>query len=46
MTTDHALATELAAEAGKLLLALRVEVGFADATALRARGDLESHKPM
>lgn len=43
MTTDHALARELAAEAGKLLLALRAEVGFADPTALRTRGDLESH---
>jgi 3'(2'), 5'-bisphosphate nucleotidase len=41
--TDHALAAELATEAGRLLLRLRDERGFADPTALKDAGDKESH---
>ncbi len=40
---DHALARDLASEAGALLLRLRAESGFADVRALRDRGDRESH---
>lgn len=41
---DHALAAELATEAGKLLLALRAELGHEDADALRDAGDKTSHE--
>ena len=40
---DHALARELATEAGALLLRLRADRGFADIKALRDAGDRESH---
>ncbi|MFC4592482.1 3'(2'),5'-bisphosphate nucleotidase CysQ [Sphaerisporangium corydalis] len=40
---DHALARDIATEAGELLLALRSREGFDDPTALRHAGDLESH---
>lgn len=40
---DHALAGDLATEAGARLLALRERDGFADPKALRAAGDRESH---
>lgn len=40
---DHALARDLATEAGALLLRLRADSGFADVRALRDRGDRESH---
>jgi 3'(2'), 5'-bisphosphate nucleotidase len=40
---DHALARDLAAEAGALLLRLRAESGFADVRTLRDTGDRESH---
>jgi 3'(2'), 5'-bisphosphate nucleotidase len=40
---DHALARDLATEAGALLLRLRAESGFADVRALRDTGDRESH---
>jgi 3'(2'), 5'-bisphosphate nucleotidase len=40
---DHALARDLAAEAGALLLRLRAEAGFADVPRLRDLGDRESH---
>ncbi|QXJ24358.1 3'(2'),5'-bisphosphate nucleotidase CysQ [Actinomadura graeca] len=41
---DHALAAELAATAGRLLLGVRDEVGFADARALKDTGDLRAHE--
>ncbi|MEV5824489.1 inositol monophosphatase family protein [Spirillospora sp. NPDC052242] len=41
---DHALAAELAAAAGRLLLGVRDEMGFADARALKDTGDLRSHE--
>jgi 3'(2'), 5'-bisphosphate nucleotidase len=41
---DHAVAAELAAEAGRLLLGVRDEVGFADARALKDAGDLRAHE--
>jgi 3'(2'), 5'-bisphosphate nucleotidase len=41
---DHALAAELAGAAGRLLLGVREEVGFADAGALKKAGDLRSHE--
>ncbi|WP_449060783.1 3'(2'),5'-bisphosphate nucleotidase CysQ [Planomonospora algeriensis] len=41
---DHVLAGDLAAEAGERLLALREKEGFGDPSALRARGDAESHR--
>ncbi|KAB2377503.1 inositol monophosphatase family protein [Actinomadura montaniterrae] len=41
---DHALAAELAAAAGRLLLGVRDEVGFADGRALKDTGDLRSHE--
>ncbi|MBW8481621.1 inositol monophosphatase family protein [Actinomadura parmotrematis] len=41
---DHALAGGLAAAAGRLLLAVRDEVGFADARTLKDTGDLRSHE--
>jgi 3'(2'), 5'-bisphosphate nucleotidase len=41
--TDHALAAELATEAGRLLLRLRAVRGFADPRALKDTGDKESH---
>lgn len=40
---DHALAKELADDAGRLLLALRAEMGFEDGDALRDAGDKGSH---
>ncbi|MEO3812093.1 inositol monophosphatase family protein [Sphaerisporangium sp. B11E5] len=40
---DHALAGDLATEAGARLLALRSRDGFGDPTALRGAGDRESH---
>jgi 3'(2'), 5'-bisphosphate nucleotidase len=40
---DHALAGDLATEAGTRLLALRARDGFGDPTALRGAGDRESH---
>ncbi|QFG24728.1 inositol monophosphatase family protein [Actinomadura sp. WMMB 499] len=41
---DHALAAELAAAAGRLLLGVRDEMGFADARALKDTGDLRAHE--
>lgn len=41
---DDALARDLATEAGAVLLRLRADSGFADARALRATGDGESHR--
>lgn len=41
---DHALAAELAGAAGRLLLGVRDEVGFADARVLKDTGDLRSHE--
>ncbi|WP_433180973.1 3'(2'),5'-bisphosphate nucleotidase CysQ [Actinoallomurus sp. CA-150999] len=40
---DHALARDLATEAGALLLRLRAASGFADIKTLRDTGDRESH---
>ncbi|MEV1169369.1 3'(2'),5'-bisphosphate nucleotidase CysQ [Nonomuraea sp. NPDC049784] len=40
---DHALAADLATEAGERLLQVRERTGFADAAALRAEGDRSSH---
>jgi 3'(2'), 5'-bisphosphate nucleotidase len=40
---DHALARDLATEAGALLLRLRSDRGFGDMRALRDAGDRESH---
>ncbi|MEV0148592.1 MULTISPECIES: 3'(2'),5'-bisphosphate nucleotidase CysQ [unclassified Nonomuraea] len=40
---DHALAADLATEAGERLLALRSREGFADPAGLRALGDRASH---
>ncbi|WP_181448970.1 3'(2'),5'-bisphosphate nucleotidase CysQ [Nonomuraea aridisoli] len=40
---DHALAADLATEAGELLLRIRERVGFADPKALKAEGDRGSH---
>jgi 3'(2'), 5'-bisphosphate nucleotidase len=40
---DHTLAAELATEAGRRLLKLRAERGFADPRALKDAGDLTSH---
>jgi 3'(2'), 5'-bisphosphate nucleotidase len=40
---DHALARDLAAEAGERLLALRSREGFGDPVALRRTGDQEAH---
>ncbi|MEV7965450.1 3'(2'),5'-bisphosphate nucleotidase CysQ [Sphaerisporangium sp. NPDC088356] len=40
---DHALARDLAAEAGERLLALRSRQGFDDPVALREAGDREAH---
>ena len=40
---DHALARDLATEAGALLLRLRSDLGFGDLKALRDAGDRESH---
>jgi 3'(2'), 5'-bisphosphate nucleotidase len=42
--TDHALAAGLATEAGRRLLRLRAERGFADPRALKDAGDRESHE--
>lgn len=42
--TDHALAAGLATEAGRLLLRLRADVGFADPRALKDAGDRRSHE--
>ncbi|WP_019629263.1 3'(2'),5'-bisphosphate nucleotidase CysQ [Actinomadura atramentaria] len=41
---DHARAAELAAAAGRLLLGVRDEAGFADARVLKDTGDLRSHE--
>ncbi|GAA4092918.1 3'(2'),5'-bisphosphate nucleotidase CysQ [Actinomadura miaoliensis] len=41
---DHALAAGLARDAGRLLLEVREEVGFADVDALKKAGDLRSHE--
>lgn len=41
---DHALAGELAAHAGRLLLGVRDELGFADGRALKDTGDLRAHE--
>ncbi|SNR49862.1 3'(2'),5'-bisphosphate nucleotidase CysQ [Actinomadura mexicana] len=41
---DHSLAAELAGTAGRLLLGVRAEVGFADARALKDTGDLRAHE--
>ncbi|TDC69651.1 3'(2'),5'-bisphosphate nucleotidase CysQ [Actinomadura sp. GC306] len=41
---DHALAAELAGTAGRLLLGVRDELGFADARALKDTGDLRAHE--
>ncbi|MBE1534066.1 inositol monophosphatase family protein [Actinomadura algeriensis] len=41
---DHVLAAELAAAAGRLLLGVRDEMGFADGRALKDTGDLRSHE--
>ncbi|WP_187368271.1 3'(2'),5'-bisphosphate nucleotidase CysQ [Nonomuraea terrae] len=40
---DHALAADLATEAGELLLRIRERTGFADPKALKAEGDRGSH---
>jgi 3'(2'), 5'-bisphosphate nucleotidase len=40
---DHALARDLAAEAGAVLLEVRGEIGDADPAALKAEGDRRSH---
>ncbi|MER7502086.1 3'(2'),5'-bisphosphate nucleotidase CysQ [Nonomuraea pusilla] len=40
---DHALAGDLATEAGERLLRVRERTGFGDAAALRAEGDRSSH---
>ncbi|MQY04015.1 inositol monophosphatase family protein [Actinomadura macrotermitis] len=41
---DHALAGRLAEAAGRLLLGVRDELGFADARALKDTGDLRAHE--
>ena len=41
---DHLLAAELAGTAGRLLLGVRDEVGFADGRALKDTGDLRAHE--
>lgn len=41
---DHVLAAELAETAGRVLLGIRAEVGFADGKALKDAGDLGSHE--
>lgn len=41
---DHLLAAELAMAAGRLLVALREEIGFADPRALKDAGDRRSHE--
>ncbi|MGI9093436.1 MAG: 3'(2'),5'-bisphosphate nucleotidase CysQ [Mycobacteriales bacterium] len=41
---DHLLACELAEASGALLLGVRAELGFDDATALREAGDRRSHE--
>jgi 3'(2'), 5'-bisphosphate nucleotidase len=43
-TADAALAATLATDAGRLLLEVRAEVGFADGAALKAAGDRRSHE--
>ncbi|WP_327588731.1 3'(2'),5'-bisphosphate nucleotidase CysQ [Nonomuraea sp. NBC_00507] len=40
---DHALAADLASEAGERLLRIRERLGFGDAPALKAEGDRSSH---
>ena len=44
MDADTRLAADLAAEAGRLLVALRAELGFADPVRLRAEGDRRAHE--
>ncbi|MFI0451347.1 3'(2'),5'-bisphosphate nucleotidase CysQ [Actinomadura sp. 6N118] len=41
---DHALAAELAATAGRILLGVREEIGFADSRVLKDTGDLRAHE--
>ncbi|MFG2007333.1 3'(2'),5'-bisphosphate nucleotidase CysQ [Spirillospora sp. NPDC048911] len=41
---DHALAAELAGTAGRILLDVRAEIGFADSRVLKDTGDLRSHE--
>ncbi|TDC74338.1 inositol monophosphatase family protein, partial [Actinomadura sp. 7K507] len=41
---DHLLAAELAGTAGRLLLGVRDELGFADGRALKDTGDLRAHE--
>jgi 3'(2'), 5'-bisphosphate nucleotidase len=41
---DDAVAAELAGEAGRLLLAVRDEIGFGDVRALKDTGDLRAHE--
>ncbi|MEU5880170.1 3'(2'),5'-bisphosphate nucleotidase CysQ [Spirillospora sp. NPDC047279] len=41
---DHALAAELAQTAGRILLDVRTEIGFADARVLKDTGDLRAHE--
>jgi 3'(2'), 5'-bisphosphate nucleotidase len=41
---DHAVAADLATEAGALLLGVRESEGFADPATLRAKGDRASHE--
>jgi 3'(2'), 5'-bisphosphate nucleotidase len=42
-SSDSELARDLATASGELLLALRLELGFSDPTALRTAGDRRSH---
>ncbi|GAA2605028.1 3'(2'),5'-bisphosphate nucleotidase CysQ [Actinomadura fulvescens] len=44
VTDDHALAADLAGTAGRILLGVREEVGFADSRVLKDTGDLRSHE--
>ncbi|WP_433333611.1 3'(2'),5'-bisphosphate nucleotidase CysQ [Spirillospora sp. CA-294931] len=41
---DHVLAAELAERAGRVLLDVRAELGFADARVLKDTGDLRAHE--
>src|SRR4051812_15814436 len=43
---DHALAGERAGTAGRLLLGVRDERGYADARALKDTGDLRAHESL
>ncbi len=44
VTTDHALAGDLASEAGVLLMAIRAELATAETRALKDEGDRRSHE--